>query len=35
MGQGLLECLEEVYLEELGDSEILTETRPWHAPLDG
>jgi hypothetical protein len=35
MGQGLLECLEEVYLEELGDGQELTEPRPWHARLDG
>lgn len=35
MGQGLLECLEEVYLEELGDSQDATDVRPWHAPLDG
>jgi UDP-glucose 4-epimerase len=35
MGQGLLECLEEIYLEELGDGQDLTEARPWNAPLDG
>jgi UDP-glucose 4-epimerase len=35
MGQGLLECLEEVYLEELGDAQDPSEARRWHAPLDG
>jgi UDP-glucose 4-epimerase len=35
MGQGLLECLEEIYLEEPGDRSLSADAEPSHAPLDG
>ena len=34
MGQGLLECLEEIYLEETGDGSLSPGRDPSHAPLD-
>jgi UDP-glucose 4-epimerase len=34
MGQGLLECLEEIYLEETGDHSLSADVGPSHAPLD-
>jgi UDP-glucose 4-epimerase len=35
MGQGLLECLEEIYLEETGDSPLSSGRDPSHAPPPG
>jgi UDP-glucose 4-epimerase len=35
MGQGLLECLEEIYLEEMGDRSLGADAEPRHAPVDG
>jgi UDP-glucose 4-epimerase len=35
MGQGLLECLEEIYLEEMGDGSFPAGAESTHAPLDG
>ncbi len=35
MGQGLLECLEEIYLEETGAGPLASEANPTHVPLDG
>jgi UDP-glucose 4-epimerase len=36
MGQGLLECLEEIYLEETGEARTLSAgAEPSHGPLDG
>lgn len=32
MGQGLLECLEEIYLEETGDGSLSADRDPSHAP---
>lgn len=35
MGQGLLECLEEIYLEETGDSSVAADAETSHAPPNG
>jgi UDP-glucose 4-epimerase len=34
MGQGLLECLEEIYVEEMGDGSLATGAQTFHAPRD-
>ncbi|MBV9465794.1 MAG: NAD(P)-dependent oxidoreductase, partial [Solirubrobacterales bacterium] len=35
MGQGLLECLEEIYLEETGERSLSAGAGAEHVPLDG
>jgi UDP-glucose 4-epimerase len=35
MGQGLLECLEEIYLEDMGERSLSAGVETKHAPLDG
>jgi UDP-glucose 4-epimerase len=34
MGQGLLECLDEIYVEEMGDPSVATGAQVQHGPLD-